>query len=449
MILYYAIPRKFRTARNIVLAVLSLVFYAWGEPANVIVVLFSIICSYFLGLDIDRRVTKGKTRGAGHVYRFALGLNLVVLLVFGYLGFFVESMHKAFGWFSGAKELSVPAGLAFLFLSVVGYLTDIYRSKGHAENNFLKYALYVLFFPKLLNGPYLSYAKFEKQITGRQESLEKVGEGFGRLTVGLAKVVFLGGMGVATFESINTASQKGVAAFTAWLGIVIWALAIYFKFSGFADMAIGLAKMFGFVLPENFKYPIVSKSITEFWQRWNRTVTGWFRTYFFDPMDKRSLPRTLHVRNILITWALLGFWYGQSWTYLLGGLAFGILLAVEKYIYGRRMGRWPAAVRHIYKSILLILVSVFFSQKTVGGAFHYFGQMFGAGKSFFNGMTFYYLRTNILLILVLVAAALPFGRKWKGEILENTGDIGRIGALVLYAMLFLLSVAFLVGGSTF
>ena len=343
LILYYLVPRRLK---NALLLLCSLVFYAWGEPAYIFLMIFSIIFNYISGLDIARNL-KNRRAARGSLI-FNLIVNLGILGFFKYEGFLLDSLNRVLPVDIPYRELALPIGISFYTFQILSYIIDVYRQNVKAQKNFMDFALYVTMFPQLIAGPIVRYSDIEKQLHSRQESFRKFGDGAMFFIRGLAKKVLLANTIGMVFTEVTSLDPGKMSVLSAWLGCAAYTFQIYFDFSGYSDMAIGLGKMFGFEFLKNFDYPYISRSITEFWRRWHISLSTWFKEYLYIPLGGNRVSTAKHIRNLLVVWFLTGLWHGAAWNFVAWGLYYGILLIMEKYFLGRFLEKLPGLLRHIY-----------------------------------------------------------------------------------------------------
>lgn len=441
LLLYYVIPAKFRAARNTVLLLLSLLFYAWGEPIYVLLLIYSVVCNFLLGRDIDKKLEQNRPRAASKSVVFGLVLNGFILCFFRYFNLLIGSLGALFHTTLNVKDLPIPIGVSIFTLQACAYLLDIWEEKTHAITNPIHFGLFLAFFPKLMAGPIVSAEEMEAQIVSRKDNRISLGSGLSRFIVGLSKKVILADTVAVIWQNINGFAPSELSALTAWIGALSFGFELYFELSGYADMALGLAEMFGFTLPENFAYPFTGKSLSEFWNRFNITVFRWFRDRLFIPMGGNSRNTGLRARSLFLTWALIGLWYGPSWHYLVWGLLTGLFMVLERLIYGRYLQRMPGVVRRIYTIVLVTVLWAMFAKDSVADGFRYMGVMFGGSGKIIDSAAWYYLRTNIILFVVMILGCLPVGKKIKEQYIR-TGTDGSVAAVSIgYILLFLLSLA--------
>ena len=440
MLLYYLLLVRFR---NVILLLASLVFYAWGEPVYLFLMLLSILFNYFSGLDIARNLQD--KRAAKRSLVFNLIINLAVLGFFKYEGFVLDTLNGILPVHISYHALPLPIGISFYTFQILSYIIDVYRGNVKVQTNLPNFALYVTMFPQLIAGPIVQYADVDEQLASREVSRTKFGEGSMYFIRGLAKKVLLANTSGMIFTEVSGLAKGNIAVMTAWLGAFAYMFQIYFDFSGYSDMAIGLGKMFGFEFNMNFNYPYVSKSITEFWRRWHISLSSWFRDYVYIPLGGNRVSKIKHIRNLLIVWFLTGLWHGAAWNFVAWGLYYGVLLIIEKYLLSPVLDRLPDVVRHIYSIVLVVIGWVLFFSSSFGQAADYIRVMFGAGAhGFADRESMYLLTSNLILWLILIFGSTPLvhfryehmlrSKKWNTTIINS----------VVYAALFIVCIAYLV-----
>ncbi len=440
MLLYYLLPVRFR---NVILLLASLVFYAWGEPVYLFLMLLSILFNYFSGLDIARNLQD--KRAAKRSLVFNLIINLAVLGFFKYEGFVLDTLNGILPVHISYHALPLPIGISFYTFQILSYIIDVYRGNVKVQTNLPNFALYVTMFPQLIAGPIVQYADVDEQLASREISRTKFGEGSMYFIRGLAKKVLLANTSGMIFTEVSGLAKDNIAVMTAWLGAFAYMFQIYFDFSGYSDMAIGLGKMFGFEFNMNFNYPYVSKSITEFWRRWHISLSSWFRDYVYIPLGGNRVSKIKHIRNLLIVWFLTGLWHGAAWNFVAWGLYYGVILIIEKYLLSQVLDRLPDVVRHIYSIVLVVIGWVLFFSSSFGQAADYIRVMFGAGAhGFADRESMYLLTSNLILWLILIFGSTPLvhfryehmlrTKKWNTTIINS----------VVYAALFIVCIAYLV-----
>lgn len=440
LIVYFLVPGKLK---NFVLLSGSLVFYAWGEPVYIFLMIFSIIFNYICGLDIARNL--GNPLKAKSSLVFNVVVNFLILGFFKYEGFLLDSINAILPFDIPYRELSLPIGISFYTFQILSYIIDVYRGQVEVQKNILNFAVYVTMFPQLIAGPIVQYSDIERQLREREESWDKFGEGAMFFIRGLSKKVLLANAIGLVFDEVIGLKTGQVSMASAWLGCAAYTFQIYFDFSGYSDMAIGLGKMFGFEFKMNFFYPYTSKSITEFWRRWHISLGTWFREYVYIPLGGNRVTKWKHIRNIMVVWMLTGLWHGAAWNFVAWGLYYGILLLIEKYLLAPLLEKLPAVIRHIYSMVLVMIGWVFFFSESLGGAITYLKLMIGSGG---NGLidreAFYLLKTNMVLwAIVILASTAIVHKKYTGFIYNEKKTRTAVNCIA-YAVLFLLCVAYLV-----
>ena len=395
LILYYLIPRRSLGGRNLVLLAFSLFFYFAGGPRHLPLMLLSIAINYVGGLLCAKR------------RRWALVLtmavNLGLLGWFKYAGFVGENL-QALGLPLSVPEVVLPIGISFFTFQGMSYVIDVYRGDTPPAKNPLQVALYIALFPQLVAGPIVRYTTVAEELVSRRETFDDFAAGALRFSFGLAKKMLLANnLSLMADEAFSTAP---IGAAAAWLGAIAYTGQIYFDFSGYSDMAIGLGRMFGFHFEENFNYPYLSKSVTEFWRRWHMSLSGWFRDYVYIPLGGSRAGTAKQVRNILLVWTLTGLWHGAAWNFLLWGLYFGVLLLGEKFWWGKALERAPSPLRHLYAMVIVVLGWVLFRCEGLSAVGSYLGAMFGLSGAGW-GQALYFLRQYGVFLAVGAVASLP------------------------------------------
>lgn len=401
--LYFLMPTL--RAKNLTLMVMSLFFYAWGEPLWVFLMIGTTFIDYIAGILIVRM--RG-TRGAKATLITAVVINLGFLAAFKYLNFLVGNINALFGLALPTSSLTLPIGISFYTFQALSYVIDIYRDEVKVQRKFTDFMLFVSLFPQLIAGPILRYKDIAEQITHRTHSAEQIARGAVRLAVGLGKKILIANYCSAAAEKLIGGSAGGVTVVGAWLGILLYAFQIYFDFSGYSDMAIGMGHIMGFNIPENFRYPYTAKSITEFWRRWHISLSTIFRDYVYIPMGGNRKGFKRQVFNMFVVWGLTGLWHGASWNFVVWGLWFFVLLFAEKLIGAERLERIPSALRTAGTFLMVLFGWVFFYFINLGDGIRFFGSMIGVhGAGFINDTARLALINNIPLLLVCVVGSTP------------------------------------------
>lgn len=399
VVLYYLLPQRFW---NITLLIFSLIFYAWGEPVYILLMLFSITVNYFMGLAIEEQPEKAKI-----TFIYTVILNLFVLGFFKYFGFLIETFNAIFHTSIAVKKLPLPIGISFYTFQALSYIIDLYRKNIKCQRSYIRFALYITMFPQLIAGPIVRYSDVEKQLENRKVNFTQFGQGAQRFLVGLAKKVLLANAIGGLYETVH-AMGGDISCGTAWLGAIAYTLQIYFDFSGYSDMAIGLGRIFGFSFPNNFDHPYLSGSVTEFWRRWHISLGTWFREYVYIPLGGNRVRVPRHILNILIVWMLTGLWHGASWNFILWGLYYGILLLWEKFVWKRVTDKigMPAIIGHVFTLLAVIIGWVIFSADSLGAIGITLKAMFGFSASgVWDATATYLLKTNLAWLIAGIVAS--------------------------------------------
>lgn len=448
LLVYYLVPGRLK---NIVLLLASLVFYAWGEPVYVILMVLSILFNYVSGIDIERNLENPFKAKQSLV--IAVAVNLLILGFFKYYGFLIESLNAVLPVELPYKELALPIGISFYTFQTLSYIIDVYRGKVQVQKNLISFGVYVTMFPQLIAGPIVKYSDVEMQLRDRNITMEKFGDGAIYFVRGLAKKVLIANMTGLVFTKVSAITFSEMSVLTAWIGCIAYTFQIYFDFSGYSDMAVGLGKMLGFEFMKNFDYPYLSKSITEFWRRWHISLGTWFRDYVYIPMGGNRLGKARWFFNIFTVWMLTGFWHGAAWNFVLWGLFFALLLIVEKLWLLPLLSRHKL-FSHVYVLFFVAISFVLFHAETLSQAYSHIGGLFGMGKiPWVSPEAIYYLKSFGLLLLLSVIGATPVC-KYLWTTLEKRLFDNKILAIVLaiaepvvLLLLLLVMTAFLVDGS--
>ena len=403
---YYLLPVKARAWRNGVLLGFSLFFYGYGGPRFLLLMLLSIAVNYVGALW----AAPGR-RHAKAVMVLTTAVNLALLGWFKYAGFFFSNLAKVWTGLP-VPEVTLPIGISFFTFQGLSYVLDVYQGQAQPQRNPLHVALYISLFPQLVAGPIVRYTTVAEEILTRRETISDFSAGAVRFLFGLAKKMLLANQLGLMADEIFAVRPEFLTVSLTWLGAIAYTGQIYFDFSGYSDMAIGLGHMFGFHFLENFNYPYLSRSVTEFWRRWHISLSTWFRDYVYIPLGGNRCSTARHVRNILVVWALTGFWHGAAWTFLAWGIYYALLLLGEKYLWGRILERLPALLRHVYALVLILLGWVIFRAETLTYAWQFISAMFGAAAGgWADGRSLYYLLQFRWELLLAIPASLPL-RDW-------------------------------------
>ena len=440
LLVYFVVPDRLK---NFTLLAASLIFYGWGEPKYLVFMLLSVTQSYIAALLVER--FRGKK-----LAKLALALSAVaslgLLAYCKYADFFIENFNTVTGLSVPLLNIALPVGISFYTFQILSYVVDVYRGDVPAQRNFIDLAMYIAMFPQLIAGPIVRYSDIAGSLKNRKTTLADASEGIRRFSIGLAKKILLANSAALLVSEFKAYNEKTVLFY--WLYALAYMLHIYFDFSGYSDMAIGLGRIFGFRFSENFNYPYISASITEFWRRWHISLGGWFRDYLYIPLGGNRVKPFRHVINILIVWAATGFWHGASWNFVLWGILYAALLLFEKYVLHPKI-RF-AVPMHIYTLLFVMLGFVLFDSANVTDALASFKALFGfGGIPAADTASLYYLKSNIVLLVVAVIGATPLPkllyekialRKYGGKILAVVTPLAALASVAL-------CTAYLIDGS--
>ena len=441
LLIYYLPLRRFRQGQNVFLLLASLGFYAYGEPWFVLVMMGSILANYGFGLWVDRRNRRGRSRRLPVV--LALVVNFGILFVFKYLTFTLGILN-ALGAAFVIPVIELPIGISFFTFQALSYVLDVCRGRGEAQRSPLKVGLYISFFPQLIAGPIVKYETVASQIDGRRETWADFSAGCARFVVGLGKKVLLANQLAVVAD--RAFDGGALTPGFAWLGALCYTLQIYYDFSGYSDMAIGLGKMFGFHFLENFNYPYISTSITEFWRRWHISLSTWFRDYVYFPLGgSRVDSKARHLGNLFVVWLLTGVWHGANWTFIAWGLFYFVLLVLEKFCH---LGHgWPVWLKWLFTFAMVNFAWVVFRADSLAQAGEYLLAMFGLGGPGREGQALLYLRENWLVLLAAAVFSAPTAARLRDWAAARRWLILDIGYALVLGCLFLVSASFIIKGT--
>ncbi len=440
LLVYYVTPRK---RRNAILFISSLLFYAWGEPKYVLLMLLSIVQGYVSAQIIEKYRETKVARGTVFV---SVILSVGSLLYFKYTNFFIENLRAITGGYVSFVKIVLPIGISFYTFQLISYVVDVYRG-ARAQRNFLDLGAYIAMFPQLIAGPIIRYEEIESQLSNRTSCFEQSANGIRRFCIGLAKKVLLANQFGEFITIFRQSSDLSVLYY--WMYILAFSLQIYFDFSGYSDMAIGLGKLFGFEFSENFNYPYISKSITEFWRRWHISLGMWFRDYVYIPLGGNKVGVARHLCNIGIVWFLTGFWHGASWNFALWGMYFAMLLVIEKYVLCKHLQKHPI-IAHLYVIVVVLLGFVIFNAEQLHILCSDFKGLFGMnGLPFASKEAFYYFKSNFILFIVGILGVTPFVKNVfvKARRREGIRAVMDVVEILLLVGALVIVTAYLVDGS--
>lgn len=414
---YYAVPFAFK---NTVLFLTGLLFYAWGEPVYVLIMLLSTAIDYCAGRLMDRFDSNKNIRKA--TLLVSVVMNLSLLGIFKYGSFFIGSVNGIFGSAIPDPGLPLPIGISFFTFQSMSYTIDLYRRNIKVQKNFIDFAAFVTMFPQIVAGPIVRYEDVSAQLACRRIDLRSMSDGITRFVCGMCKKVLIANSIGALWTDVKAQDYTSMPAATAWLGIAAFTLQIYFDFSGYSDMAIGLGKMLGFDFPENFRYPYNSKSIAEFWRRWHITLGDWFKSYVYFPLGGSRGSTAVTIRNTLIVWLLTGLWHGASWNFILWGLYYGVLIILEKFVFRRLLERTPSALRHILTMLAVVFGWVIFEITSPASELEFVKAMLGFGGSFANSFTLNALHNYAVTFIAAIAISTGIPLKMCKKLPEKRAD---------------------------
>lgn len=442
-LLLYFIARNIKT-KNFILVVASLIFYSWGEPVWVILLIFSSILDYTVSHAIEKHRNQPITK---FYLAVSVIINLGLLAVFKYSGFFISTINSAFGLSLPEPAFSLPIGISFYTFQTMSYSIDVYRGNVKAQKSFMNFLMFVSLFPQLIAGPIVRYSDIEDQISKRTVTTEAFSAGTTRFMAGLGKKVLIanyaGSLATSLLKDIDSAAVMSV-----WFGVLFYAFQIYFDFSGYSDMAIGLGKMFGFDYPENFKYPYISTSITEFWRRWHITLSSFFRDYVYIPLGGNRVGVPRQILNLLIVWGLTGLWHGASWNFVLWGLYYFFFLCLEKFILKKFFAKIPSPIRWLYSMSVVLVGWMIFYFDDFQTLITAFSVAFGhTGNAFTDPVSETLVINNVPFILIAAIASTPVLNVIRRLVEKSSPLTESILRIVYNIVMLILCVASLVGST--
>ena len=442
LLIYFIVPFKFK---NLVLLIASLFFYFYGEPIYTILMLATTLSSYIHGLLIDK--FRGKVWSKVFLWSSVI-TSVGVLGFFKYSDFFISNVNSIFNSDIGLLKIALPIGISFYTFQTLSYTIDVYRGEAKVQKNFVRLATYVSLFPQLIAGPIVRYTTVEAELSDRKHTFENFSYGATRFIIGLSKKVLIADTLGTLARTLYALENPSVVSY--WVYAIAISLQLYFDFSGYSDMAIGLGRIFGFHFLENFNYPFISKSIAEFWRRWHMSLGTWFRDYVYIPLGGNRVPKLRWLFNTLVVWFLTGFWHGADWTFIVWGLYFAFFLMAEKFALNKFFAKIPRVFSHIYVTIVILVSFVVFSANGIGGAISDIGSMFGAGGlPLWSKDTAYYLASFAVVLIIAIIGATPLVKSVVLKIkATKTGNLvcNILEPIFVVAML-LIVTAYFVDGS--
>ncbi|MEL7565807.1 MAG: MBOAT family O-acyltransferase [Dehalobacterium sp.] len=443
IILYYSLGKHLR---NIVLLTASLFFYAWGEPVYVLLMCGSIMINYCISTLLGRDNTGRQKKKLFSI--ISLVFNLGCLAYFKYFGMIIGTIASIGSWDLHEGTRLLPIGISFYTFQTLAYVIDVYRGKIKPQKSRMLFALYMTMFPQLVAGPIVNYADIASQLADRSVTFKKIYSGLRRFLCGLAKKVLLANNIGLLWSEVKAMPGTEISVLMAWAGIMAFTLQIYFDFSGYSDMAIGLGKMFGFRFKENFRYPYISQSISEFWRRWHISLGSWFKEYVYIPLGGSRAGKWKMICNLFIVWFLTGLWHGASWNFVLWGLYFETIILIEKLFLQKSMPRWPKALRHIYLLLFVVIGWVFFEFTNLTAGLSFLGIMFGVGgNELIDNPAIVKLKSYAYLYIVCIIAASPGPKKLALLLKRIHGNLYRLAVSVYYCVLIFFVTAYMVAST--
>lgn len=438
LIIYYIVPKK---AKNIVLLISSLLFYFYGEPKFGILMVISILLTYIHGLLMDKYPKRKKLFLISSVV-----ISSGLLVVFKYTDFIISNINMVLHSNIDLVKLSLPIGISFYTFQMISYIIDVYRGEAKVQKSFLKLATYVALFPQLIAGPIVRYTTIEDELDNRKYSFDNFSNGVRRFVIGLSKKILVANVLASAISSFSTSQEKTVLFY--WIYGLANALQIYFDFSGYSDMAIGLGKMLGFNFPENFNYPYISKSVTEFWRRWHITLGTWFKDYIYIPLGGNRVGKIKWLRNILIVWFLTGLWHGAAWNFILWGVLYGVLLVIEKMGLLKVLEKIPSVISRAYVTLITIIGFIIFSGSSVSEILNNIGGIFGIGVSKFADLeSLYCLKNYAAIFIIAIIGATPIMKNIVSKISKKVSKLVNVIEPVFLTTLLIVCISYLVDGS--
>ena len=422
LLIYYVTPLRWR---NGVLLVFNLIFYGWGEPVYIVIMFLSTVIDYTHGILVGRCKRRGDDRGVRLAVCSSVVFNLALLFFFKYWDFVAGSLAAIGLPLMPILGLSLPIGISFYTFQTMSYTIDVYRGDAPVQRNLINFGTFVTLFPQLIAGPIIKYKELGDQIDHRDYPVERFASGIQTFAVGLGKKVLLANNLGQLWDAYKALPAAELTTAGAWLGVIAFSLQIYFDFSGYSDMAVGLGRMLGFEFTRNFDYPYISISVTEFWRRWHISLSTWFRDYVYIPLGGNRCAKWKHMRNIFVVWLLTGLWHGAAWTFVLWGLWFCLLLLGEKFLWGKVLERAPVILRHVYTMLAVVISWVLFRSVDLTQAWAYLGAMFGQTTGLAqDGQAVYYLLEFWPEWILAILASMPW-KHWLQHKLERGGTLAR------------------------
>ena len=408
LILYFVVPKKYK---NIVLLIFSIIFYFYGEPKYILLMLVEVLFSYFMTLSLEKNKSKS-------LLGVIISFHIFLLCVFKYFNFIITNINSIFDGNISLLNIVLPIGISFYTFQIISYEVDVYRGKVKASKSLIDYMTYVFLFPQLIAGPIVRYETVSKELKSRKVTLEDFSYGVNRFIIGLFKKVVIANNIGELCNILNSSSEVSVLLY--WILGISYMLQIYFDFSGYSDIAIGIGRMIGFKFPENFNYPYIADSVTDFWRRWHMTLSSWFRDYVYIPLGGNRVSTLKHIRNILVVWMLTGLWHGASWNFIIWGMYFGVILIIEKYFLNKILEKLPRVIRNIYAMFIVMISFIIFSSDDMSSALTVIKGLFSfSSLKFSNDFIIYYIRSYGVILIGGLVLCTPLIKNVINKLREN------------------------------
>lgn len=428
LILYFIVPKKYK---NLLLLISSLLFYFYGEPKYIILMIIEIVLAYFEARLIEKYKSK-------EIFIFSIFIHVLLLCIFKYTNFLITNINGIFNTNISLLNIVLPIGISFYTFQIISYLVDVYKEKVKAQKNFISLATYVSLFPQLIAGPIVRYETINDELDNRKQTFNDFSSGISRFIIGLSKKVLIANILGELCNIFILSNEKTVLFY--WIYGISYSLQIYFDFSAYSDMAIGLGRMFGFHFMENFDYPYISKSITEFWRRWHISLSSWFKDYVYIPLGGSREGTFKLIRNILIVWLLTGLWHGSKWTFVIWGMFIGILLVIEKLLLNKYIEKLLSIVRRIYTLFIIMISFIIFSGSNINESFNNIVGLFNFSNPFINKFTIHYLKDYGLVLIIAIFLSTPILKNTIIKLKENKKINNIINILEIIVLLILLVI---------
>ena len=438
LILYFVVPKKYK---NIVLLIFSIIFYFYGEPKYILLMLIEVLFSYFMTLSLEKNKSKS-------LLGVIISFHIFLLCVFKYFNFIITNINSIFDGNISLLNIVLPIGISFYTFQIISYEVDVYRGKVKASKSLIDYMTYVFLFPQLIAGPIVRYETVSKELKSRKVTLEDFSYGVNRFIIGLFKKVVIANNIGELCNILNSSSEVSVLLY--WILGISYMLQIYFDFSGYSDIAIGIGRMIGFKFPENFNYPYVADSVTDFWRRWHMTLSSWFRDYVYIPLGGNRVSTLKHIRNILVVWMLTGFWHGASWNFIIWGIYFGVILIIEKYFLNKILEKLPRVIRNIYAMFIVMISFIIFSSDDISSALTVIKGLFSfSSLKFSNDFIIYYIRSYGVILIGGLMLCTPLIKNAINKLRENKilNYIINIFEVIVLVLIFVIITSMLIDSS--